>query len=74
MKALDQICREDPSIYTSPNDDGSLILSGMGELHMEIITDRIKNEFKVDAYIGPINVAYREQPLTDVRLKGTFHF
>lgn len=43
-------------------DNGTIVLSGMGELHMEIVIERIRTEFQLDAYIGPLQVAYREVP------------
>ena len=51
-------------------DNGTIILSGMGELHMDIIMERIKKEFKVDAYIGPLQVAYKEAPTEEARCVG----
>ena len=59
--ALGKLAQEDPSfrIYTD-DESGQTIISGMGELHLEIIVDRLKREFKVDANIGRPKVAYRE--------------
>ncbi|KAK7074553.1 G elongation factor, mitochondrial 2 [Halocaridina rubra] len=60
-EALDQLQKEDPSLrVTSDQETGQTVLSGMGELHLEIIRDRIFKEHKVDAYLGPLQVAYRE--------------
>nr|XP_002131331.1 ribosome-releasing factor 2, mitochondrial isoform X1 [Ciona intestinalis] len=70
--ALDVLCREDPSVRATIDDGGSIMLSGMGELHMEIISERIKTEFKVDAYFGPIQVAYRECPSVQATHKAAY--
>ena len=45
----------------------------MGELHMDIVIGRIKNDFKVDAYIGPLQVAYREIPTQEAQHEGKKH-
>jgi elongation factor G len=60
-KALAKLAEEDPTfkVHTDP-ETGQTIISGMGELHLEIIVDRLKREFKVDANIGRPQVAYRE--------------
>ncbi|UWI82981.1 elongation factor G [Wolbachia endosymbiont of Howardula sp.] len=59
--ALHRLVAEDPSLRLSVNEEsGQTILKGMGELHLEIITDRIKREFNVDVYTGAPQVAYRE--------------
>lgn len=71
-KAINVISKEDPSIRFVREDDGSIVLSGMGELHVDIISERIKNEFKVDAYIGPIQVAYREVPTQTSKHSDTY--
>ncbi|KAK8747294.1 hypothetical protein OTU49_016731 [Cherax quadricarinatus] len=65
QKALDaaliQLQREDPSLKVKVDQDtGQTVLSGMGELHLDIIRDRIQKEFKVEAELGPLQVAYRE--------------
>jgi elongation factor G len=58
---LGRLSAEDPSLYLSTDEEtGQTILKGMGELHLEIIVDRLKREFKVDANIGAPQVAYRE--------------
>ena len=65
--AMQKICREDPSLRSHhTGDDGMFVLSGMGELHIEVVADRLKKEFKLDVYVGPIQVAYREQPTEEV--------
>ncbi|MDB5738612.1 MAG: fusA [Sphingomonas bacterium] len=59
--ALNRLAREDPSFrVTSDAESGQTIIKGMGELHLEILVDRIKREFKVEANIGAPQVAYRE--------------
>ncbi|MDP6405194.1 MAG: elongation factor G [Alphaproteobacteria bacterium] len=59
--ALSRLADEDPSFrVTSDAESGQTIIKGMGELHLEIIVDRLKREFKVDANIGAPQVAYRE--------------
>ncbi len=59
--ALSRLASEDPSLrIESDKESGQTILKGMGELHLEIIIDRMKREFKVDANIGQPKVAYRE--------------
>ncbi|MFW0778314.1 MAG: elongation factor G [Rickettsiales bacterium] len=59
--ALGRLASEDPSLRISSNEEtGQTILKGMGELHLDIIVDRMKREFKVEANIGAPQVAYRE--------------
>ncbi len=59
--ALNRLAQEDPSFrVTSDNESGQTIIKGMGELHLDIIVDRMKREFKVEANIGQPQVAYRE--------------
>ncbi|MEK9646637.1 MAG: elongation factor G, partial [Alphaproteobacteria bacterium] len=59
--ALSRLAQEDPSFrVASDEESGQTIISGMGELHLEIIVDRMKREFKVDANVGAPQVAYRE--------------
>jgi len=60
-QALARLAQEDPSFRVSvDHESGQTIIKGMGELHLEIIVDRMKREFKVDANIGAPQVAYRE--------------
>jgi elongation factor G len=59
--ALNKLAEEDPSFrVTSDEESGQTIISGMGELHLEILVDRMKREFKVEAEVGAPQVAYRE--------------
>lgn len=59
--ALNKLAQEDPSFRVSTDEEsGQTIISGMGELHLEIIVDRMLREFKVDAEVGKPQVAYRE--------------
>ena len=59
--ALGKLAQEDPTFRVHTDDEsGQTIISGMGELHLEIIVDRLKREFKVDANVGKPQVAYRE--------------
>ncbi|MEO7329610.1 MAG: elongation factor G, partial [Minicystis sp.] len=68
--SLQKLAYEDPSFRTFTNEEtGQTIIAGMGELHLEIIVDRLKREFKVDANVGKPQVAYREtimKKVTDV--------
>ena len=59
--ALSRLAMEDPSFkVTSDPDSGQTIIAGMGELHLDVLVDRLKREFKVDANVGDPQVAYRE--------------
>jgi elongation factor G len=59
--ALNRLAQEDPSFRVSTDyESGQTVIKGMGELHLEIIVDRMKREFKVDANVGAPQVAYRE--------------
>ena len=60
-EALGSLAKEDPSFrVTSDEESGQTIIKGMGELHLDIIVDRMKREFKVEANVGAPQVAYRE--------------
>jgi elongation factor G len=71
--ALGKLAHEDPSFrVTSDEESGQTIISGMGELHLEIIVDRMRREFKVDANVGKPQVAYRETIRKTVKQEGKF--
>ncbi|XP_052515305.1 ribosome-releasing factor 2, mitochondrial isoform X2 [Budorcas taxicolor] len=70
--ALKCLQREDPSLKVKLDpDSGQTVLCGMGELHIEIIHDRIKREYGLETYLGPLQVAYREAILNSVRATDT---
>jgi elongation factor G len=69
--ALQRLAREDPSFRVATDEEsGQTIISGMGELHLEIIVDRMKREFKVEANVGKPQVAYRETIRGKVESEG----
>lgn len=71
--ALSKLAQEDPSFRVETDEEsGQTIISGMGELHLDIIVDRMKREFKVDANIGKPQVAYRETIRKSVEAEGKF--
>ena len=71
--ALGKLLAEDPSLgVRSDEETGQTILSGMGELHLEVIIDRMKREFNVEANIGAPQVAYRESITRSVEVQGKF--
>jgi elongation factor G len=70
--ALNRLAREDPSFrVTTDHESGQTIIKGMGELHLEILVDRMKREFKVEANVGAPQVAYREYLAKPVELTYT---
>lgn len=70
--ALNSLQREDPSLKVKIDPDtGQTILCGMGELHIEIIHDRIKREYGIETYLGPLQIAYRETILNSVQATDT---
>lgn len=71
--ALQKLAKEDPSFRVSmDHETGQTIISGMGELHLEIIVDRLKREFGVDVNVGKPQVAYRETIKSEVTSEGKF--
>ena len=71
--ALQRLAKEDPSFRVSTDQEsGQTIIAGMGELHLEIIVDRMKREFNVEANVGQPQVAYRETIRTRVEQEGKF--
>src|SRR5699024_7760549 len=71
--ALGRLAQEDPSFRVRTDEEsGQTIISGMGELHLDILVDRMKREFNVEANIGKPQVAYREAIREPVRAEGKF--
>ena len=71
--SLDRLAHEDPSFRVSTDEEtGQTIISGMGELHLEIISDRLLREFKVHANVGRPEVAYRETITARVQAEGRY--
>ena len=71
--SLQKLASEDPSFRVKTDEEtGQTIISGMGELHLEIIVDRLLREFKVDANVGKPQVAYRETIGKKVKVEGKF--
>ncbi|MDD1637177.1 MAG: elongation factor G, partial [Methylococcaceae bacterium] len=71
--ALSKLAQEDPSFRVHTDEEsGQVIISGMGELHLEIIVDRMKREFNVEANVGAPQVAYRETIRKSVEQEGKF--
>ncbi|XP_063981816.1 ribosome-releasing factor 2, mitochondrial [Diachasmimorpha longicaudata] len=69
--ALQELEREDPSLRVSVDPEtGQTVLSGMGELHIDIIKERIKTEYKIDVDLGPLQIAYKET--IDRKIKDSF--
>jgi elongation factor G len=72
-QSLAKLAQEDPSFRVSINEEtGQTIISGMGELHLEIIVDRLLREFKVGANVGKPQVAYKETVRTATKAEGKF--
>src|SRR5678815_3122392 len=71
--ALGRLAQEDPSFRVRTDEEsGQTIISGMGELHLEILVDRMKREFNVEANVGKPQVAYRETIRKSVKAEGKF--
>ncbi len=72
-EALNRLADEDPTFIVSFNEEtGQTLISGMGELHLEILVDRMKREFNVEANVGKPQVAYRETISKKVQAEGKF--
>ena len=72
-EALAKLSDEDPTFKVKVDEEtGQTLISGMGELHLEILVDRMKREFKVEANVGKPQVAYRESITTSVNSEGKF--
>jgi elongation factor G len=72
-EAMQKLSEEDPTFRVSTNEEtGQTIIGGMGELHLEIIVDRMKREFKVEANVGRPQVAYKETIRKKVQAEGKF--
>ncbi|MGC9363476.1 MAG: elongation factor G [Fidelibacterota bacterium] len=72
--ALEKLSYEDPTFRISEDEEtGQIIISGMGELHLEILCDRLLREYKIQAHIGKPQVSYRESIEVDAEGKAVFH-
>jgi elongation factor G len=72
--ALNRLSREDPTFSAKTDEEtGQIIISGMGELHLEVITRRLLKQFNVDANVGKPQVTYRETIQREARAESSFH-
>ena len=73
-KTLGTLAKEDPTFTVNENEEtGQLVISGMGELHLDVLVTRVIKEFKVDAKIGNPQVSYRESISSEIEYKEDFH-
>ncbi|MGB0388522.1 MAG: elongation factor G [Ardenticatenaceae bacterium] len=73
VEGLRRLAEEDPTFHVETNhDSGQMEIAGMGELHLEVIVERLRREFKVNARVGRPQVAYRETITRDVTARGLF--
>jgi len=73
IEALEKMSEEDPSFhYKIDEETGQIIISGVGELHLEIIVDRLKREFRLETKAGKPQVAYRETITREAKARGRF--
>ena len=73
LEDLGKLAEEDPTFrYKTDEESGQIIISGVGELHLEIIVDRLKREFKLLAKVGKPQVSYRETITKEIRQEGRF--
>ena len=71
--ALQKLAEEDPTFKTyTDKDTGQVIIAGMGELHLEIIVDRLLREFKVEANVGKPQVAYKETITKEIEIESRY--
>ena len=71
--ALDKLAEEDPTFFVQYDQEtGQTLISGMGELHLEVLVDRIRREFHVGANVGKPKVSYREAITTSIKSEGRF--
>jgi len=72
-EALRKLSEEDPTFIVKFNDEtGQTVMSGMGELHLEVLVDRMRREFEVSAEVGPPKVSYRETITQAIKVEGRF--
>ena len=71
--AIQRLAEEDPTFRVQSDEEtGQTIISGMGELHLEVLVDRMRREFKVEANVGKPQVAYRETISKKVKQEGKY--
>lgn len=73
-KALDLLVIEDPSLEVKQSDSSATLLSGLGELHIEVVVNRLKSEFGVDVYVGKPTVEYKESVIEEIETDGLLNY